>query len=136
MTSIAPSATRITPKKTNGRSAVSNGARLFAQKVDGRTLWARRYRDLFNDFLRDAGGAEHLSQLKIELCRRAAALAAEAERMECDLAQGQKIDADLLARLSSHLRRIAETIGIERVKRDATPSLAQIIEHHARGEME
>jgi hypothetical protein len=31
--------------KTNGRSAVTNGAVLLA-RIDGRSFWARRYRDL------------------------------------------------------------------------------------------
>ncbi len=117
-------------KRTNGRSAVSNGARLFATRVDGRTLWARRYRDLVAGFAADAGGLETLTQLKLALIRRAAALTVECERLEGQLADGQQIDTDLLARLSSHLRRIAESIGLDRVQRDVTQSIDAIAARH------
>ncbi len=113
---------------------MSNGSRLFAEKIGLHGAWTRRYRDLCNDFMADAGGAEHLSQLKISLCRRAASLTVECERLECALAEGKQIDTDLLARLSSHLRRIGETIGLDRKARDATPSIEEIARQHRAAE--
>jgi hypothetical protein len=86
--------------------------------ADGRSPWARRYRDLIHYFAHDAGGAENLTEIKLSLIRRAASLAVECERLEGMLAEGKECDVDLLARMSSHLRRIAETIGLDRKMRD------------------
>ncbi len=85
-------------------------------------------------FADDAGGIATLTELKLGLIRRAAALTVECERMENALADGEEIDIDLLARLSSHTRRISETIGIERAKRDSTPDLGAILREHAKAE--
>ena len=45
--------------------------------------------------------------------------------MEGDLAEGRAVDLDLFGRLSGHQRRILETLGIERRKKDLAPTLAQ-----------
>ncbi|MBG0795854.1 hypothetical protein IYY11_21065 [Methylocystis sp. H62] len=78
----------------------------------------------------DAGGIEAISELKLGLIRRVAALTVEAERLECQLADGQPVDIDVLARVSSHIRRISESIGLNRVSRDVSPTLQQIIAAH------
>jgi hypothetical protein len=40
---------------------------------------------------------------------------------------GKAIDLDQFGRLAGHYRRICETLGIERRKRDLTPSLAEYL---------
>ena len=121
--------------KPTGRSRVTN-ARLKEGKVnsrslfaeaDGRTPWARRFRDLVALFVDDAGGLSRMTELKLAIIRRAAALAVECERLEGELAEGRPIDVDAYARISSHLRRIAESIGLDRASRDVTPTLDEII---------
>jgi hypothetical protein len=119
---------RVTNARVSGRV---NAKSLFAGEVDGRSLWARRYRDLVCSYVDDAGGINALSELRLSLIRRIAALTVEAERLEVDLASGKHVDVDLLARLSSHIRRIAETIGLDRKVKDVTPSLSDIIARHA-----
>ena len=99
--------------------------------ADGRTVWARRYRDLVALLADDAGGLQFMTELKLALIRRTAALICECEALENKLANGEVIDVDLLARLSSHLRRLAETVGVNRVRRDAVPSLAEVVAKHA-----
>ena len=42
---------------------------------------------------------------------------------------GKDIDTDLYGRIAGHYRRICETLGIERRKRDITPSVADYLEH-------
>jgi hypothetical protein len=71
-----------------------------------------------------------MTELKLALIRRAAALVVECERLENSLANGEEVDTDLLARLSSHMRRIAETIGIDRVKRDLVPTIDELVAKH------
>lgn len=123
--------------KPTARSHITNarlsGKRLSTRSLlntDGRTAWARRYRDLVVMLSDDAGGAEGLSELKLGLIRRVAALTIETERLEVRLAEGEEVDIDLLARLSSHIRRISETIGLNRAIRDITPTLAEIVAGH------
>ncbi|WP_292532846.1 hypothetical protein [Methylocystis sp.] len=124
--------------KKAARSRVTN-ARLKGGRVtvgslfiaaDGRSPWARRYRDMVAMLVGDAGGLESLTELRLSLIRRCAALIVECEKMEVTLADGGKVDIDLLARTSSHVRRISETIGLDRATRDVTPSLAQIVAQH------
>jgi hypothetical protein len=44
--------------------------------------------------------------------------------MEGKLSRGEEIDIDVFTRSASHLRRIFETLGVERKPRDVTPRLA------------
>jgi hypothetical protein len=118
-------------KMTNARLRGKVTSRSLFLDGDGRSPWSRRYRDLVALFADDAGGLSTLTELKLSLIRRCAALVVECERMENALADGEKIDIDLLARMSSHIRRISETIGLDRAKRDLAPSLADIVAQHA-----
>jgi hypothetical protein len=99
--------------KKRQRSAVTNGARPFI-KGDGGSPWARRMRDLTSLHIDDLGGAEAMSEAQLSLCRRAATIELELEMMEGKLSLGEAVDLDLYNRLSGNLRRILESIGIER----------------------
>lgn len=105
------------------RSRVSNGTGLFPKEVDGRTFWAKRFRDLCESHASDLGGDETLSQAQKSLIRRGAALAAQCEALEAKMAaETISVDElDLYNRLSGNLRRILESIGLERRPRDVTP---------------
>jgi hypothetical protein len=85
---------------------------------DGRSPWARRYRDIVDLHVADAGGRDILSESKLSLIRRASALECELEQMEGRLSTGELVDLDMFARATSHLRRVLETIGLERRPRD------------------
>jgi hypothetical protein len=115
--------------KPTTRSRVTNGRSLFVS-ADARSPWARRYKDLVELFADDAGGVSSLTELRVSIIRRAAALTVECERMEGELADGRPVDIDALARTSGHLRRLAETVGLNRVKRDVTPTIADIVARH------
>ena len=96
--------------------------------MDGRSIIARRYRDLCRAIFADQGGADQLSEARMQLIRRFAALAVQAEAMEARLANGEQIDIGEHALLSSTLVRIASRIGIDRRARNITPSLAEYLE--------
>jgi hypothetical protein len=64
-----------------------------------------------------------LSEAQLSLVKRAAAIEIELERMEGSLSAGALVDLDLFTRSASHLRRIFETLGVERRQRDVTPPL-------------
>jgi hypothetical protein len=102
------------------RSAVTNGRRLFVEG-DGNSAWSRRYRDLITGHVNDLGGRSRLSEAQMSLIKRASAIELELEQMEGRLSTGQPIDLDVFTRSAGHLRRLLETIGIERRSRDVSP---------------
>lgn len=115
--------------KPTSRSKVTNGRNLFVDS-DGRGAWARRFRDLCALHVEDLGGSSVLSEAQGSLIRRAATLEVELERREGQLAKGDEVDLDAYSRTAGHLRRILETLGIERRQRDVTPSLADLVALH------
>jgi hypothetical protein len=104
---------------------VSNGRDVLPD-IDGRTLIARRYRDITNAILVDQGGEAECSESRKQLIRRFAAAAVLAEQIEARLARGEPIDISEHAILSSTLVRLAQRIGINRVARDITATLDEI----------
>lgn len=100
-----------------GRSRVSNGTSLFAEHVDERTTWARRFRDLVASYVDDLGGPDGLSGAQRSLIRRIAALEIELERMECAFATddgGSNRMLDRYERMSNNLRRLLTTLGLRK----------------------
>ena len=104
-----------------GKSAISNGTRLFIDGLDGRSALARRYRDLVAEFVSDIGGADIISAAQRAIVRRAASLCVWCEAVEVRLAAGEEIDIYTTA--ANSLRRLLVDIGLERRARDVTPSL-------------
>jgi hypothetical protein len=98
---------------TKGRSAISNRSRLL-EGVDGRSALARRYRDIVEAYVREAGGS--VSEVERDLIRQAAGLTLRAEQLQAGLVRGEDIDTDELVRASSTAKRLLETI---RSKADA-----------------
>jgi hypothetical protein len=79
-------------RQKHARSRVSNGGDVLPN-VDGRSLIARRYRDIQNAILADQAGADQCSETRQQLIRRFAAAAVLAEQLEAKLANGETIDA-------------------------------------------
>jgi hypothetical protein len=98
---------------------VTNGRRMF---VNGRgtSAWSRRYADLIAGHAADLGGADLLSNAQLSLIRRASAIECQLEAWEGDLSEGRPVDLDTFARTAGHLRRILETLGLQRCQRDVT----------------
>jgi hypothetical protein len=91
--------------------------------TDGRSLTARRFQDLYEDVANDLGGLDFLTEAQKQLIRRAATLSAESERQEAEWANGRPFDLTLYSTTSNCLRRIFESLGLERRPRDCTPTL-------------
>jgi hypothetical protein len=121
----------IAKRPSKVRSAVSNGKRSFVDG-DGKSVWARRQRDLFELHISDLGPVESLSEAQLSICRRVATIEVELERQEGALSKGEAIDLDAYSRIAGNLRRMLESIGIERAKRDLTPDLATYLASKAR----
>jgi len=107
------------------RSAVTSGRELF---IDGdpNSAWSRRFHDLVVGHVADLGGADLLSEAQFSLIRRAAAIECELERLDAMLSRGEAADLDEYGRASSHLRRLFETIGLER-KQKTINSFGQLL---------
>jgi hypothetical protein len=113
--------TEHTTKSRIHRSKVSNGKLL--PLVDGRSALARRFRDLIEDVINDLGGRDALSEAERQIIRRACLISAESERMEAEWAAGKPFDLLASATASNSMRRLFETLGLQRRGRDVTPSL-------------
>jgi hypothetical protein len=107
------------------RSAVTSGRQLFIGG-DPNSAWSRRYADIVVSHISDLGGADLLSEAQFSLIRRAAAIECELERLDARLSAGEPVDLDSYGRCAGHLRRLFETIGVERKPRDVTPSWSDI----------
>lgn len=108
------------------RQFTGNGGNVFAD-VDGRSVSARRYRDVLRALMVDQGGADQCSELRKQLVRRFAAAAVLAEQLEARLAYGDEIDITAHALLASTLVRIARCIGIDRPAKNTTPILREYL---------
>ena len=118
---------RVASKKQTHRSRVTNGSKLLPL-ADGRSVTARRFKDLFEFICVDLGGVDRLSEGERQLVRRAAALSAECERQESLWSRGEaEFDIAAYSTLTNAVRRVFETLGLQRRARDVTPSLSAYV---------
>jgi hypothetical protein len=119
----AETTAQIISRKSHGRSRVGNGAKLLPL-TDGRSVTARRFKDLVEDISADLGGKALLSEGQRQLIRRAAMLSAECERQEALAARGEAgFDCDAYGVMCDRLGRLFGRLGLERKTRDVTPTL-------------
>ena len=111
---------------TDSGALVSNG-RDVLPNVDGRSLLARRYRDIASAILVDQGGADQCSESRQQLIRRFAACSVLAEGVEAALARGEQIDIAEHSTLCSTLTRLASRLGLERRAKNITPSVQEYV---------
>jgi hypothetical protein len=126
--SLAKPAARRVPAtdKAHARSRLSNGRDLLPD-VDGRSVVARRYRDIIGAVISDQGGSEHLSEVRLQLIRRFSGASVLAEQMEARVALGEQIDMREYSLLVSTIVRVAQRLGLERRPRNVIPSLGQYL---------
>ena len=115
------------------RAAVSNGSRLHARGIDGRTRDARRFRDLVASFSESLGGEAALSEADKALVRNAAALAVKAERMQARIVKGEDVDLEGLTRLSNCVSRVLSQLGVKRERRELAAHPGAVHRQQVRG---
>src|SRR5690606_32608549 len=98
----------------------------FVIPVDGRSVLARRYRDVLAQLTADLGGDP--SEAQSIIARRAATLAVWCEQAESAMASGGDLDIATFTTAANSLRRLLADLGLERRMRDVTPTLSQYIE--------
>jgi hypothetical protein len=125
---MAAGSSELAQSKASFRSAVTNGRALAG--VDGRSTWARRFRDVLELHVSDLGGEQAISEAERSIVRRASTLTVELERMEAQFATAGEADAaelDAYQRVSNTLRRLLEAVGLRRRPRDVTPNLERYL---------
>jgi hypothetical protein len=126
---IMAKVTPIRPPRVGSRfqaSRVTTGYSLFVESGDGRSAWARRWKDLIFAHAADLGPPETLSEAQISICRRVAATEIALEQLEARMSEGQQIDLDQYGRLSGRLCRMFELIGIQSLARPLDPQSALV----------
>jgi hypothetical protein len=103
------------------RSKITNGKTLFLDNLDQRSGAARLFRDIFQKVIADQGGIDRLSELQVQISRRAAALSTMAVMAETKLAGGEEVNIGEFVALVNALNRTGERLGLARVMRDITP---------------
>jgi hypothetical protein len=89
--------------------------------VDGRSVDARRYRDLTMSLADDLGGASSLTEAQRALVRQAAAMIVQSEKLQAEVLRGEVVDCEQLTRLANAATRILSRLGLKRTVRH-TPS--------------
>jgi hypothetical protein len=115
------------PKAKHGRSKATNHSDLLPHIADGRQAQARRFRDLVRSMISDAGGVENCTEVRLGLIRRLAAATVLSEEIEGKAVNGEPVDVGTFCQLASTTVRLASRLGVERVPRDVSPSLADIL---------
>jgi hypothetical protein len=95
--------------------------------VDPRTTAYRRTLDLIRSIETDLGGNDQLSTGERQIIQRAALTGALLEDLEARWLNGEPIDLAVYVTLGNAQRRLLETVGLKRVARDVTPTLAEYL---------
>lgn len=117
-------------RNPSARARVSNEWGTLAN-TDGRSAWARRYKDLCFQHAADLGGVENTSEAERSMIRRVSTLEVELEQLETRFAThggAEPKELELYHKTAGQLRRLLGAIGMKRRSRDVTPDLADYIE--------
>jgi hypothetical protein len=107
------------------RSMVTNRSKLISG-VDGRSVVARRFRDLIQEYSQEChGGSADLSPAELGMVRQAAAMTLRAEQLQASVVRGEPVLADELIRLSSEARRILSRLRRRHSQKAPTLSLRE-----------
>jgi protein-tyrosine-phosphatase len=113
------------PIKRRPRHSLSG---IALPRVDGRTVAARRFRELVDAFSAELGA--NLTETERGMVRQAAALQLRIEQMQGAIVESPDIDADLIIRLSSEHRRLLTKLRGKAAKNK--PAVATIADYVAR----
>lgn len=86
--------------------------------IDGRTRWARRYREIVDSFAADLGQP---SGMQASLIARAATLSVELERADIEFAEGEGGDPERLVVYRQNLESLRRTLESLGLRQDGKP---------------
>jgi hypothetical protein len=119
-----PLRSEIAPRPLTVRSAVTNDP-LLLRGVDGRSVVARRYRDVAIALADDLGGQDKLSEPSKILVRQAAALTVQVEALQTRIVSGEDVNLEQLTRLSNVLGRTLQRLGLKKPRPTPSSPLAR-----------
>jgi hypothetical protein len=102
---------------------------LTREALDSRTTAAKMWDSLAASIIADAGGESEISTVQRTLINAFCGVAIRLNDLNTKGLLGQPVDLSELSLVASTLTRLASRIGVARVSKDVTPSLAQYIEH-------
>jgi hypothetical protein len=112
------------------QAAVTNGTSLLV-RVDGRSVWMRRLKDLIRAHVNQLGGPTNLTHAEEVLVRRAAMLTLQCEILERKFAQhggeAPRSYLDLYGKTSKTLHRLLAATGLQRRAKNVTPGVIDIL---------
>jgi hypothetical protein len=111
--SLSQDSSAVVARPIKVRSAVTNDP-LMLRGVDGRSMVARRYRDVAIALADDLGGQDKLSEPTKILVRQVAALTVQVESLQSKIVSGDDVDLEQLTRLSNVLGRTLQRLGIRK----------------------
>jgi hypothetical protein len=111
----------LTQRSAAARARTTNRD-IYLPGVDGRSTVARRYHDITIAVISDQGGLDNMSELRLHLCKRAAAVNTLIEQMEARIVAGEPIEQDKYVSLIQASIRLSNTLGLNR-KAKAVPDL-------------
>jgi hypothetical protein len=125
---------RIPPSLSRIQSAITNGKAVLAH-TDHRTAWMRRLKDLIYAHTVDLGGEDVVSEAERRLIQRAAMITIALEVMDAKFAavegEASRLDLETYQRMSNTLRRLLESLGLQRRPRDVTTSLDEYLKRRS-----
>lgn len=105
------------------RTRLSNGKQFFLESsVDGRSLIARRFREVQSAIVSDLGGEDSISEAEMALVRRAVTLVVNCEMFESRMAETGKLDSEAYLPCVNALGKLLNALGLKRRPRQVGPS--------------
>ena len=116
--------------KKTAKARMSASCQAYFDKVDGRSVVARRYKENYLIALQDMGGNEHLSVFENRLAKGWAAMATMMEKMVTEFLmisnkepgyEDLPFSIEAFIALNNAMSRQAKMLGLKRVAKDITP---------------
>lgn len=125
-----------TPVKKHGRPNGHRAARMLTRsELDGRTNVAKQFDAIASGIAEDLGGENQLSTVQKHLIEAFAGCAVVLSDINTRAMTGvEAIDLLAYSTAVSTLVRVANKIGLRRIPKDVTPSLAEILRGEAADE--
>jgi hypothetical protein len=120
---LGQNSSAVTVRPLTVRSAATNDP-LFLRGVDGRSVVARRYRDVAIALADDLGGQDGLAEPSKILVRQAAAITVQVESLQSKIVAGEDVDLEQLTRLSNVLGRTLQRLGLRKPRAKPASPLA------------
>ena len=106
------------PGKHCFATKAGTGTSLHAELADGRSIWARRQAEVFNNIVSDLGGRSEQSELSMQMIRRAIGLTVICEKAEIALAENKELSIGEYVLAVNAFGRVAGALGLSRKPRE------------------